>query len=598
MNYEMTDERQAYFEARGYTVLMACPGSGKTTSIVNKLKIIIQECEQSHGKGIGILCLSFTNAACDEIRNCFRSFHGETLHYPHIVSTIDSFLTQYIVLPYWYLCTYCHSRPSIINDERVMHRFFFINNGDKEYLVKALKDYHQLPYNYAPEKIRKEGNGYKIDNMFIDKNRHKELLPYCTALFKYKLDRGIIDSNDALWLACHILKKNPSIANAIAHRFPYIIIDEAQDTSELQFYIFKTLRAAGAENIGFIGDLNQSIYEWRNAKPDILSEYANSGNWNLLHLTENWRSVQRIIDFYSRLKPASYPTIISNVMKDKQIKVLIYRYDNGLEQDILHRFQAVCDNNNLKDRLILARGTADLRRLAAIKKPVFPWKSEIPYRIIRAQLHYTDNEITQALFQMRWAIADLIYSDKVVKKVDFIRSHEKDYKFNAIILQLLASFPPLTSSFNYWDTQVKLLLQQQLGLNQQPNFIFKQKLQGFQMQILKQESIDAYYGKNHNKEVQAQTIHSVKGASVDAVLLFLNEKSSAQGISIKDIPESINAIVEMNEKQRLIYVACSRAKQCLAIAVPSTITEKTLIKRFCGLDIQIISTSVQNDLFT
>lgn len=61
----------------------------------------------------------------------------------------------------------------------------------------------------------------------------------------------------------------------------------------------------------FIGDLNQSIYEWRNAKPEMLNIYTKKSDWKLLNLTCNRRSVQHIIDFYSRLKPKGLPTFVS-----------------------------------------------------------------------------------------------------------------------------------------------------------------------------------------------------------------------------------------------------------------------------------------------
>ena len=63
MEYEITAERRAYLDARGHTILAACPGSGKTTSIVKKLRDVAQYCETHYGKHAGFACLSFTNKA-------------------------------------------------------------------------------------------------------------------------------------------------------------------------------------------------------------------------------------------------------------------------------------------------------------------------------------------------------------------------------------------------------------------------------------------------------------------------------------------------------------------------------------------------------
>lgn len=122
MKYEITTEREKYLTARGYTILTACPGSGKTTSIVYKLHTISKECQVKYGTYAGVACLSFTNKACDEILSKYKSMHDETLIYPHIVSTIDSFITQYVTLPFWYLFPGLEIRPSIVNDDALIDR--------------------------------------------------------------------------------------------------------------------------------------------------------------------------------------------------------------------------------------------------------------------------------------------------------------------------------------------------------------------------------------------------------------------------------------------------------------------------------------------
>jgi superfamily I DNA/RNA helicase len=545
-----------------------------------------------------MLCLSFTNKACEEISAKYREMHGVPFRYPHVVATIDSFLTQYIVMPFWYLNTYCHTKPTIVNEKSILHTFFFRMQGDDEFLPNELKDYRLLSHTYAPEDIEVDACGYKIGNTVVNSTIHQELLSYCRSVFSYKLDRGVIKSSDALWLAYNILRQHPCITQAIANRFPFIIIDEAQDTSELQFSLFKLLREHGAENIEFVGDLNQSIYEWRNAKPDILDSYAQSDEWNRLDMTENRRSVQRIIDFYSRLKPITSPPITSHKVQDKGIQIEIMRYDEGEGRTVLNDFLRICEAHRLESKLVLARGESDLKRLSATRTQVEPWKQKLPYKIINAQILYSRNEIKDALNDMKWVLADLLYDrNHFNKKKEYVIENEKKPEFNGLLLKLLSEMPPLSSSFEDWYCTITLLLQQTLNLKTKPNFIFKQRMPGYKMNELKKEPISSYFGIDDKKAVKAQTIHSVKGASVDAVLLFLNDKCSGKGISIKDIPNQNNQIEAMNEKHRLIYVACSRAKQFLAIAVPSTVTEQSIRQRFAGLDIHLNSCGVQLDLF-
>ena len=90
MEYEITGERKAYLDARGHIILSACPGSGKTTSIVKKLFDVAKYCTEQYGRHAGFACLSFTNKACAELKDKYREMHNELLDYPNIVATIDN----------------------------------------------------------------------------------------------------------------------------------------------------------------------------------------------------------------------------------------------------------------------------------------------------------------------------------------------------------------------------------------------------------------------------------------------------------------------------------------------------------------------------
>lgn len=586
MEYEITEERRQYLEARGYTILMACPGSGKTTSIVYKLKQITEELEALPDKGNGLLCLSFTNKACEEITNKYCEFHKRSLAYPHLVSTIDSFITQYIVIPFWYLCDFCQSKPRIINEKDLLRSFFY--RGD--YLPFQFKTFDKIARSYPPEEIQKDYSGYKIDRIFVNEYENKELLYYCKAMTKYKLEHGVLNSNDALWLACFILKNNPLIAQAIANRFSYMIIDEAQDTSSLQFYLFKILRNAGVKNMEFVGDINQSIYEWRNAKPDILNQYSKSEDWQGINFTKNRRSVQRIINLYSKLKPRNSPDIESYDVEDKEIPIIIYRYTIDRQKEVVNKFLYKCEEFELNSKLILARGKTKIKQLSAEKDPVKIWKSYLAYKVINAQIAYTDNKIGDAINEIRWVVAVLKSgSADFIKVKNYLKENEKDIDFNILLLEILSNLPELSLSFSEWHNQITSLLKNKLALESKPDFQFKQRIAGYKIAELKQAIVADYFGRNREKTIVAQTIHSVKGASVDAVLLFLDHNKTSEGLSIKDFPaESIEGN-KIKEKHRLIYVACSRAKQLLALAVSSNISEIDVRGLFKDFDIQIVN---------
>lgn len=80
---------------------------------------------------------------------------------------------------------------------------------------------------------------------------------------------------------------------------------------------------------------------------------------------------------------------------------------------------------------------------------------------------------------------------------------------------------------------------------------------------------------------------------MDAVLLFLSADSKSQNISLNDFPDK--PLVSMKEGQRLIYVACSRASQYLALAVPSTVADEKIAIALKGIDYQIKKISLQQE---
>ena len=286
MEYELTPARQAYLDARGYTILIACPGRGKTTSIVKKLHLVSMYCTEHYGKHTGFACLSFTNKACAELKHKYREMHNEKLTFPNEVLTIDGFIMQYVVLPFWYLCDLCKKKPIVVNEEDVLERIYFHNissNGEGiPPLIQPLKQYKQIPYKKRPAWVSREKDGYRWKHKVVENTREIE---YCSTVFTYRLNKGFITSGDALWIACDILENHQEIARALVARFPYIVVDEAQDNSELHLEFFKLLKSAGLQNLEFVGDICQSIYGFNNARPELLqSMMKERGGMSFLYL--------------------------------------------------------------------------------------------------------------------------------------------------------------------------------------------------------------------------------------------------------------------------------------------------------------------------
>lgn len=604
MEYDLTPQRQAYLDARGHTILTACPGSGKTTSIVKKLRAVSQYCAERYGKHTGFACLSFTIKACAELKQKYREMHDERLTFPNEVLTIDSFIMQYVVLPFWYLCDACKKKPIVVNEEEILNPIYFNNvfrNGKwNSYPIQPLskfgkKQYDKVLYKKSPALVSREKNEYRWNHNTINKAKEVE---YCETVFTYRLSKGFITSGDALWMACDILKNHQEIARALVARFPYIIVDEAQDNSELHFDFFKLLKRSGLQNLEFVGDICQSIYGFNNAKPELLQSMMEERDWNVLPLSECRRSNQRIIDLYSKLKSNNVSAITSHGVEDKEIPIVVYKYDDGNVKDIIRAFYQVCEDNNLLSRIILARGVDKCKKLSGVKDVNFKyWKSDFPYFLIDAVFASEAGDMDYAFRKIRLVLSGLMAEDSPDAKRQFIHKIEHNIDWNARIFGFLKQIPSFSLSFEEWSEQTCVLLHDFWELDEQPRFVPYQRQKGYKMKEMGNVPVERFHqsrdeSSDYHKNID--TIHAVKGATLDAVLLFLSSNSIGQGISLNDFPR--RAIRNMTESQRMIYVACSRATQFLAFAVPKSIADETIRRTLAGVNIDIRYINLQGEL--
>lgn len=600
MEYDVTPQRQAYLDARGYTILTACPGSGKTTSIVKKLLTVSCYCKEHYGQHTGFACLSFTNKACAELKQKYREMHNDSLTFPNEVLTIDSFIMQYVVLPFWHLCDVCKKRPIVVNEEGVLEKIYYnnvqIDGKWKQFPVTSLRKYAKLMHNKKPSSISIEKTEFSWRHKVVT---NVDEIKYCKAAIAHRMNNGFITSGDALWIACYILKHHQDVSKALVARFPYIIVDEAQDNSELHFEFFKILKLAGLQNLEYVGDICQSIYGFNNAKPELLQNLMLEEDWNVLPLSECRRSNQRIIDLYSKLKSNNIPPITSYGVEDKGVPIVVYKYDDDNVRDIILDFNQVCNDNALSSKIVLARGVDKCKELAGVKDVDFKyWKSELPYLLIDAVFAFERSDMDCAFRKIRLVLSELVADNNPDAKRQFIHEIEHDINWNARIFCFLKLIPSFSLSFKEWSNQTCMLLYDYWGLEEQPIFVPFQRQTGYKMKDMANVPVEHFHqsrDKSSEYHKSIETIHAVKGATLEAVLLFLSSDSRGQSVSLNDFPGSEVSV--MTESQRMIYVACSRASQFLALAVPKSIPDKKIRDTLNGIVIDIRNINMQEELF-
>ena len=262
----LTEKQKKAIKKDGLCVLSASPGSGKTCTVAHRLNRLIKEKKLFPYQGVAVL--SFTNVAKDSVIKEYKDITKKNISLPHFVGTIDSFLNNVIF-------------------RQFSHKI--LGDGTKE--IKIL-DVHSTWLNDRFPKLKR----YKLNGQNITYNKNGKVV--CQASNRINLEQYscikdikdkmlymcIVTQNDVSYFCLKILKNYPSVTKAIINRYPFIIIDEAQDCSDLQMAIIDFLVQSGHKEIMLVGDAYQSIYEWRDANPQLFIEKEKDNNWETIRL--------------------------------------------------------------------------------------------------------------------------------------------------------------------------------------------------------------------------------------------------------------------------------------------------------------------------
>ena len=283
-------QRAAVEAVHGPVLLLAVPGSGKTTVLITRLGYMTLVC------GIppqSILTMTYTVAATREMRARFAARFGDALAGQLEFRTINGVAARIVAL---YSRMYNRTPPDLIQNE-----------SDTAPLLTRL--WQETNHEYPTESTLKDLRTAitYIKNMCLTDDELDALetdidnLPELYRGYQRALKAGHrMDYDDQLCFALQILRGAPAVAKAFRERYQYFCVDESQDTSKVQHEIIRVL-AQESGNIFMVGDEDQSIYGFRAAYPQALMDFEKTyPGAQILLMEENYRSREPILDAANR----------------------------------------------------------------------------------------------------------------------------------------------------------------------------------------------------------------------------------------------------------------------------------------------------------
>ena len=569
----------------GPALVIAGPGSGKTTVLTNRIKFLIEE---HHVAPEEILVITFSKAAALEMRTRFYSICEDSF-YPVTFGTFHSVFFQIIHTQYHY------NTSHILTLQK-----------KRELMRLALRRSHiiDFPENELVDTLLKEVAYYKNTNERCDFksdtniNRDMWLMAY-RQYRDLQIAENKIDFEDMLLIVRNLFRKNREVLTHYRSMYKYILIDEYQDINDIQYDCVRMLAGERA-NLWVCGDDDQSIYGFRGANPKIMLGFTDDyPNATVVKLTDNYRSSKRIVEAAGRVIAENQNRFNKDIrgMGAEGIPLELIHTKDEEEED--SRILGMIKNSDkpYTDYAILLRTNILATRFAELLR-----RNDIPYSIkdsvvnpfvnpyfydCLSYLRLRESIVSQSAFSIRdllrilnkpsrYLRSDLINTgthslDEVIEKLSGNLMYSQPLK---VLRSQLMSMERMDmyESINFirkgigYDNYMKLKL-----MNKDRFFEYMENMNWIQdmakscddlkeLVHLSEHYEEILGNENDSTEgVHLMTYHGSKGLEFDTVILPRINEGVVPGNRSRDA-ESIE------EERRMFYVAMTRAKNRLVIS--------------------------------
>jgi DNA helicase-2/ATP-dependent DNA helicase PcrA len=368
----------------GPILILAGAGSGKTKTITSRLAYLL-----SCGiPASNTLTLTFTNKAANEMRDRAMSMIGNESSYPPLLCTFHKFGLLFLKF-----------HINLLNRK---NSFVVIDTDDKKRIIKSFNS--DLPVSLVANEISRYKNSLITPQIAWEKaeqENYKKIAKLYEQYEKYINDNNLVDFDDLLVLPYRILDENEDLCQETSQRYQYIMVDEYQDTNELQYRLLRKL-CLNHNNICVVGDDDQSIYGWRGANiKNILDFKDQFDDVKVIKLENNYRSTAKILEAANNLiehNRSRLGKVLKSTKGEGTSIALIESVDEKNESTIVAKRikKLINDGVSPKDIAVLYRINALSRSLEEGLN-----REKIPYNMVGGVKFYERAEIKDLISYLR-----------------------------------------------------------------------------------------------------------------------------------------------------------------------------------------------------
>lgn len=376
-------QKDAVVHIDGPLLILAGAGSGKTKTITSRLAYLL-------ANGIppsNTLTLTFTNKAASEMRERALSMI-EDISYPPLLCTFHKFGLLFLKFN--------------IDKLGRKNNFVVIDTDDKKRILKSFGS--DLPVGLVASEISRYKNSLMSPEMAWQKAEqpsYKKIAALYEKYEEYIQNNNLVDFDDLLVLPYKILDEHENLAKEISERYRYIMVDEYQDTNDLQYKLLQKL-CTTHDNICVVGDDDQSIYGWRGANiKNILDFKECFNNTKIVKLEENYRSTSKILKAANELiehnRGRLGKVLHSTKEEGKDIEILESSDENQEASIVAKRVKALIEKG------VSPRNIAVLYRINALSRSLEEGlnRAGISYNMVGGVKFYERAEIKDLISYLR-----------------------------------------------------------------------------------------------------------------------------------------------------------------------------------------------------